>query len=113
MHTTTIPAAFLTFEEIQTRGIDIPDRFARKPVRKLTTDERDLITHISMWGSTGYPINRIGGRWSWSYRSISHPSMFKSKKAAIESFEAFHELLLDCHAFASWQRAIIESGRIA
>jgi hypothetical protein len=62
----------------------------------LTRDERDLLNHVMMWGSDGYPVNRCGRGWSWSYRTIAGPPVvFKTKHAAIASFEAYHQILID------------------
>ena len=68
-------------------------------MRGLTTDERDLLTHISMWGSDGYPVKKLGPKWTWSYRSISGPPvLFKTRRGAVASFEAFHQVLIDALA---------------
>jgi hypothetical protein len=68
-------------------------------MRGLTQDERDLLTHISMWGSAGYPVKKLGTKWTWSYRSINGPPvLFKTKREAVASFEAFHQVLIDAFA---------------
>lgn len=68
-------------------------------MRGLTTDERNLLAHISMWGSDGYPVRKLGAKWTWSYRSISGPPvLFKTKREAVASFEAFHQVLIDALA---------------
>ena len=62
----------------------------------LTTDERDLMTHISRWGSDGYPIRKLKRGWIWEYRGIKGPPLiFKTKRESIQSFEAFHRTLLE------------------
>lgn len=62
----------------------------------LSDDENDLLNHVSMWGSEGYPIQHIGRGWTWRYRSISGPPVsFKTKKLAVEHFELYHSILLD------------------
>ena len=62
----------------------------------LTEDENALLTHISMWGSTGYPVRKLGRGWTWEFRSIkSAPGVFTTKKDAIASFEAYHQMLID------------------
>ncbi len=63
----------------------------------VTADERDLLTHVSRWGSDGYPVKRVGSRhWSWSYRdSINTPAVYKTKREAVASFEAYHSMILD------------------
>ncbi len=62
----------------------------------LNDTENALLNHISMWGSDGYPVKRCGSRhWSWSYREISTSRVYGTKREAIASFEAYHEILLD------------------
>jgi hypothetical protein len=69
-------------------------------MRGLTEDERGLLTHISRWGSDGYPIHRLGRKWAWGpFRSVQGPpTVFKTKREAVASFEAFHTVLLDALA---------------
>jgi hypothetical protein len=72
----------------------------------LSEDENALLTHISRWGSDGYPIRRLAGntqsaclpspKWIWEYRSINGPPVvFKTKRAAVASFEAYYQVLID------------------
>lgn len=62
----------------------------------LTDDEQALLTHVSLWGSGGYPVHKLGRGWSWSYRGIAGPPVaFKTKRAAVASFEAFEAILID------------------
>lgn len=68
----------------------------------LTEDENSLLVHVSMWGSDGYPVHkhhsagRRGPAWTWEYRGIKGPPVvFKTKREAIASFEAYHSILLD------------------
>lgn len=62
----------------------------------LTEDENALLTHVSMWGSDGYPVHKLGRGWTWEYRGIKGPPVvFKTKRAAVESFERYHECLID------------------
>ncbi len=82
----------------------------------LTNDERDLMTHISRFGSSGYPLVKMGKSWSWNYRdSISSAEKFPTKKAAVSSFEAYHQSLIDQYAlesidasFREWLREVAE-----
>ena len=39
----------------------------------LTEDENALLTHISRWGSDGYPLNHLKRGWTWDYRGIKGP----------------------------------------
>lgn len=67
----------------------------------LTEDERWLLNHVGMWGSAGYPIRALGkGRWTWGpVRSIRGvPTVFRTKRAAVESFETYYAMLRERHA---------------
>jgi hypothetical protein len=58
----------------------------------LSEDERGLMTHISRWGSEGYPVRKVGSKhWAWGpFRSINGaPVCFPTKKQAVESFEKY------------------------
>ncbi len=62
----------------------------------LTADENGLLTHIGMWGSTGYPLQKLRRGWIWSFRGIKGPPViFKTKREATASFEAYHQILID------------------
>lgn len=87
-------------------------------VQYLTSYERDLMTHISRFGASGYPVIRVGKSWSWSFRDdIASAKSFPTKKAAIASFEAYHQSLIDQYAlenidsgFREWLKAVGEAN---
>lgn len=62
----------------------------------LTDGEAELLCHISRWGSDGYPIERVGRSWHWrTWRTVrGSPIVYKTKRAATEAFEAWHDLAL-------------------
>jgi hypothetical protein len=64
---------------------------------RISEDERDLLTHVSMWGSDGYPVTKVGSRhWTWSWRgSVNCPVVFPTKRQAVASFESYYAILLD------------------
>jgi hypothetical protein len=67
---------------------------------QLTEREAFMLNHIMMWGSPGYPVSKVGSRhWSWSYGNgndfHSCPTVFPTKKQAVQSFELHLELLRD------------------
>lgn len=68
--------------------------------RTLTEDEAALLQHIMLWGSDGYPIEKLGRRWHWrKWRGIyGSPIVYKTKQAAIDAFERYHQVLLDVRA---------------
>lgn len=64
---------------------------------RLTEDEHALVNHVTRWGSDGYPVQRVGSRWSWGpWRGIEGPPvLFRRKRDAVASFEAYVDILLD------------------
>ncbi len=69
-------------------------------LRGLTEDERALLTHLSRFGSDGYPVRKLGREWTWGpWRSVSGPpTLFKTKREAVASFERFYDILVDASA---------------
>ena len=68
-------------------------------MRSLTDDERALLMHVTRWGSDGYPIQKLKRGWTWSYRSIQGPPVvFRTRREAVASFEAFENVLIDAKA---------------
>ena len=63
--------------------------------RTLTEDERALMQHVTMWGSDGYPVRKLGRKWIWGeWRSVKGPpTVFRTKRAAVESFERYLDFL--------------------
>jgi hypothetical protein len=76
-------------------------------VRPLSEDDRALVTHITMWGSDGYPIRKVGSRWDWSYRSLSAPILYRTKRDAVAAFETYMGVLRDCLASEAQGRATL------
>lgn len=75
--------------------------------RPLLEDERALMTHVTMFGSDGYPVARVGSRhWSWSFRSLSSPRVFPTKREATASLEAYLDVLRSCLGAAAYRRAL-------
>jgi hypothetical protein len=69
-------------------------------MRGLTEDEAALLVHVTRWGSDGYPVRKLGSRWVWGpFRSVNGPPVvFKTKRDAVASFEAFESVLIDAKA---------------
>ena len=64
--------------------------------QNLTEDENALLAHLSHWGSNGYPIQKLGRGWTWSFRGIKGPPViFKTRREAVASFEAYEQILID------------------
>jgi hypothetical protein len=63
--------------------------------RPITNDERDLLAHVTMFGSPGYPVRKCGRGWIWGTDRVKGPpTVFKTKREAVASFEAFEKVLL-------------------
>jgi hypothetical protein len=77
-------------------------------MRQISDDERSLVIHVSMWGSDGYPVHKVGSRhWAWSYRSINGPPVvFTTKRECVNSFEEFLDVLYEALGEADKARAI-------
>lgn len=69
-------------------------------MRGLTEDENTLLNRLSMWGSDAYPLAKVKTGWVWGpVGSIKGPPVvFKTRREAVASFEAFHQVLLDAKA---------------
>jgi hypothetical protein len=77
--------------------------------RELVEDEQSLVTHISRWGSDGYPIKKAGRRhWTWSYRSLEAPVLYPTKTKATAAFEAYLDVLYSCLGAAAYRRAVAD-----
>lgn len=75
----------------------------------LSEDERSLLIHISRWGSEGWPIHKVGSHhWVWGpFLSIKGaPVVFKTKKAACESFEKYYNSVLARHGEDARRKAV-------
>lgn len=83
--------------------------------RKMTDDERALLRHVGMWGEQGYPIQKFAGKWSWGgFLSVKGPPvMFKTKREAIASFEAYYAVLRSLAGQEAYERAMRERGEAA
>lgn len=67
----------------------------RRP--NLTQAESDFLNHITMWGSAGYPIDKVKGGWVWreAFGVKGAPTVYKTKKAAAKAIEAYCGILCD------------------
>ena len=64
--------------------------------KHLSNNENDLLNRVNMWGSDGYPVYKIGSKWSWSFRNIQGPPvLYRTKRGAVAAFEAYYDVLLD------------------
>ena len=77
-----------------TVGEPVKQNVASAYSRPLAPDEERLLTHISRFGSDGYPVEKIAGRWIWRYCSLSAPVVYKTRRECTAAFEAFHGMLI-------------------
>lgn len=63
----------------------------------LTDNERHLMTHISRFGSDGYPIEKLGRGWVWqrAFGAGGSPIVYRTKREATHAFEAYMSILRD------------------
>lgn len=64
---------------------------------RLSEDEAFVMTHVSHFGSEGYPIHKSGSRWTWGpVRGIKGPPvLYGTKQEAVQAFEAYLDILRD------------------
>jgi hypothetical protein len=63
----------------------------------LTEGEEGWLRHMMRWGSQGYPVAKMGGKW-WvnpAFGVGGCPSPFKTKTAAHAFCDRYSQLLLD------------------
>jgi hypothetical protein len=63
----------------------------------LNKGENEWLTHMSPWGSDGYPIRKLGRGWTYErfYGVGGAPIVFKTKREATAACELFYEILRD------------------
>ena len=84
----------------------MPERFIGLAVRAVTDDERRLVSHAMRWGSDGCPVHKTtGGRWivGESHGIKGPPTVFRTKREAVATFERFLDLLIDLLAYEAWE----------
>jgi len=79
--------------------------------RKISDDERQLMTHVTMFGSDAYPIRKLSaGHWAWDrfYGVNGAPTVFKTKRAAVAAFNAFLDILRELLGQEAFDRAFAD-----
>lgn len=56
----------------------------------LTEKEIEILRHWSMWGSTGYPISKVGRSWHVE----GYPTTYRTKREAVAQWERRIDFLL-------------------
>ena len=66
--------------------------------KTLSQAENDFLSHINMFGSDAYPIQKVGnGRWIWlEFWGVQGPPVvYKTRKACAEAIECYLQVLAD------------------
>ena len=65
-----------------------------------TDAERDFHRHVTMWGSAGYPVQKIGRAWHWVdfWGVKGAPTVYKTKREAVAAVERYLTILCDKEA---------------
>lgn len=75
--------------------------------RPITAAERRLFQHVTMFGSVGYPVRKLGRSWVWGTDEVKGPpTVFKTKRAACLSFEAWLDVIREALGEEAQARAI-------
>lgn len=63
----------------------------------LTENEASFMQHMSMFGSDGYPVRKLGRKWEFqrAFGVGGTPVLYKTKKDAFKAVEAFMDILRD------------------
>lgn len=78
--------------------------------RTLTADETALLSHVTMFGSDGYPLQKVKSGWTWGYRGVQGPPVvFRTKREAAASLEAFLAVLREANGRQAQAAAIREA----
>ncbi len=67
----------------------------------LTKDERSFLTHMSRWGSEGYPIRKLKkGGWLWDefFNIKGAPTVYRTKRDVTTAIERYIDGLIDKEA---------------
>lgn len=74
--------------------------------RRVTDDERRLLTHVSLFGSDGYPIRKLGRKWAIEHAAVRFPVLFATKREAVAAFEGFLDILIRAKGNEAHVRAL-------
>jgi len=63
----------------------------------LTKAENDFLRHMMMWGSSGYPVQKVGRGWHWVefWGVKGTPTVYKTKREAVAAVERYISILID------------------
>ena len=78
--------------------------------RVLLSNERELMAHITMWGSAAYPVRKLGRGWVVAkfFGVNGPPVVYRTKRAATAAFEAYLGILRDLLGEEAQARAVAD-----
>lgn len=67
------------------------------PKPNLTQAESDFHSHMTRWGSDGYPAQKRGRKWFWveCHGVSGSPTAYQTKREAVVEIEAYLAMLDD------------------
>jgi hypothetical protein len=83
----------MTFEQRQAQAHEqqaIGDALAHTAYERgdrLTADEQQALRHTSMWGSDGYPIRKLGRKWTIEHVAARTAGLYATKRDAVNAWE--------------------------
>lgn len=63
----------------------------------LTQAEADWLQHVTMYGSDGYPVQKVGRSWQWleAFGVKGAPTVYKTKREAVAACSRYEDILID------------------
>lgn len=70
------------------------------PAATILEAEWNWLQHISRWGSSGYPVAKLGRKWQFQrmYNAGGSPTLYRTKREAVAVVEQYYSDLLDKNA---------------
>jgi hypothetical protein len=75
---------------------------------RLTADERAALTHHSRWGSDGYPIVKLGPKWTIDHRCAPKAPLYRTKRDAIRAWEILIAKWIRLAGLEAYDQALAE-----
>ena len=63
----------------------------------LTQAESDFLRHVGMFGSDGYPVQKVGRNWQWMefWGVKGAQTTYKTKRECVAAIEKYIDILID------------------
>lgn len=72
----------------------------------LTEDERFALTHNMMWGSSSYPVQRLGKKWELASKAAKGTPLYRTKREAWVAWEILLDSWRTISGIESYNRAV-------